>query len=348
MQSTSKKTTIDPMAYELYLKGLYAGHKPIREAQEEAIRLFESATKMDPKFSFPYSAWSNVLVLMGGVHVPFREIYPKAKELVTRALELDPKSSEAHMTLGNLALQCELDWKKAETEFQKAIALNPGNVDAHFWYGILLTVLQRFDEAKEEFRETIRLNPMSFHGWHYLTIVLALSGEVNEAVRLAEDVRNMEPTSFTNQMLLGYTYVQAARMMDAMKVIESLAGPRDLGDRVGRASLLAFLGKTSEAVRLVKELEERRNVSYVPSLWMADLYAVLGEKEKALDVLERDFKDGDKNLWVDYQLPVYEWMRSEPRFVALLGRYKLAAEAEHLAAMPHPILAMKAERAGPT
>jgi tetratricopeptide (TPR) repeat protein len=348
MQSIEKKPTTNPAAYDLYLKGLYASRKPTRESQEESIRYFELATKKDPAFSLAYSAWGNAYVIMGGTWVPFPEVIPRAKELVTKGLELDPKSSEAHMAMGNFALQCEHDWMKAETELKKALSLNPGNFDAHMWYGFLLMLLQRFDEAVDEFREAIRLSPRYAFAWNYLTLVQALSGDLYSAVTLAEEVRDHDPTSFMNHLVAGHMYAAAMRTADALKEAEALAGPPDLGSRVGRAILFGILGKPDEAGRLVKELEERKKTTHVPALWVAALYVILGEKGKAMDLLERDFREGDKNLWTQYLFPPFVDLRNEPRFIALLRAYKLPSEMERPAMFPHAIAGTKQPLGAPT
>lgn len=334
MQPLERKPTTNIEAYDLYLKGLYAAWKGTREAQEQAIRDFEMAMKKDPAFSWPYSACANVYVMMGGTSLPLKEVYPKAKELMTRALELDPNSSDAHLARGDFALQCDLDWKKAESELQKAISLNPGNPEAHGWYAILLLLLQRFDEAKSEIRETIRLNPGLNWGWTWLTVAELLSGDVYSATTLAEELVARDPTSFANRLMVAHCYVAEGRTADALKQAELLAEPPDLSFRVGRAILFALLGKANEAGLLAKELEERAKTTHVSRTYIADLYAALGEKEKALDLLERDFREGDKCLWLEYQYPQYAELRNEPRFASLLRGYKLPTPAERRPILP--------------
>ena len=108
--------------------------------------------------------------------------------------------------------------------------------------------------------------------------------------------------------------------------VAGLAGPAKPLGRVSRAILRARLGKTDEAARLVRELDRESKVRYVPLVWMADLYAILGDKEKALDLLERDLREGDRSLWLQYQLPQYDGLWAEPRFVALLREYHLPTE----------------------
>ena len=323
MKTMENKPTTDPSAYDLYLKGLFLSRQMGRESLEEAIRFFEKATKKDPKFAHAYAACANAYVLGSSVYFPRAEFYPRAKELVNRALELNPNSSEVHFVRGNLAMQGDLDWKLAEEEFQKAITLNPGNADAHFWYSIFLATNQRFEEARDALRESIRLAPLDVNAWSWLVILHALAGDIYAATTLAEEMRERDPTSYNIRVLTAFCYVHEGRTADALKEVEHLVGPRDLWGRFNRAALYAMLGKTEEAGRLVLELEIKSRTMYVPLGWMAALHSLLGEKEVALDLMEKDLREGDRALWFLYQFPYYDVIRNEPRFAALLRKYNL-------------------------
>lgn len=329
-------------AYDLYLKGLYSSRLESREALEEAFHSFELATQKDPGFSLAYSAWADAYIRGAGVHLPQREAFPRAKELLDRALELDPGSSEAHRVRATLALHGELDWDEAESEFQKAIALNPLDAEAHLGYSQLLAAVQRFDEARVELRQTLRVNPSADLLWNRLIEVEFLSGDVPSATTLAEEIRDRDPNAFVPHLLTSCCYLAGGRTAEALKEADHLAGPVKPSGRVSRAILLARLGQPEEAGRLVKDLEEKLKSRYVPLSWVADLYAALGEREKALDALNRDYREGDRRLWSEYQLPHYGPLREDPRFVELLRSYKLPTEPR---APPSPVASREAELA---
>ncbi len=310
-------------AFELYLKGIYLSRLETLEALDEAVRCFELATKEDPAFSLAYSAAAEAYVRGAGLLFPSKEAFRRAKELAHLALELEPNASEAHRVLANLALRGALDWEIAEEEFRKAIALNPGDAEAHFGYSILLATLQRFEEAEEELRETIRANPLLTNAWDWLIELKYRSGDLEAATAFAEEMREQHPGSFGTRWWAGCCYWAMGRTAEAMKEWEELAGPAKPHGRVSRAILSALLGKSEDAARLVKELERESKDRYVPLIWMADLYATLGEKEKSLQVLERDLREGDRGLWWAYQHPQYDLLWADPRFVALLKEYHL-------------------------
>ena len=313
-------------AFELYLKGLYSSRLDTREGLEEALRCFESAMREDPGLAMAYSACAETFVRGAGVLFPPSEAFRRAKELVALADELEPGSSEVHKVLGDLALRGTLDWETAESEFRQALALNPGDAEAHFRYSVLLATLQRFGEAQEELREALRANPMLTSAWQWLIELRYRSGDLSAATALAEEVRDRDPNSFETRWWTGCCYWAAGRTAEASKESEELAGPAKPRNRVSRAILLGLLGKPEEAARLVRELERESTSRYVPLGWIADLHAILGEKEKAVDALERDLREGDRGLWLGYQLPQYDPFRSEPRFVALLREYHLPTE----------------------
>lgn len=323
-----KPPTTNPAAHDLYLKGLFAARQVSREGTEEALRCFEGATRIDPDFGLAYSAWANVYVVAAGNFLPPKEAFPFAKRLVDRALVLDPENSDAHLARGNLALQSELDWELAEQELREAISLNPSNATAHAWYGILLVALQRFDEAKAEIRRALVLDPLWQFAWGWLVHAHAFSGDLGSATALAEQQRDREPTSPFTRVHLGFLYAQAGRIDDALREVERISGALDDEGRMGRATLRARLGDPVEARQLLAEWEQRKPTDYVLPDLVAALCAALGERRKALDLLERDFREGSRFLWMFYLFPYFDGIRDEPRFTSLLRSYHLPAGEE--------------------
>jgi len=322
-ESIRKTPTKSSSAHDLFLKGVFASRQWSRTGVEQALEYFERATRADPDFSAAYSAWGSVCLLASGTFLPYREAVPRAKELVERALKLDPDSSEAHAARGNLSLQGDLDWSTAEREYRQAISLNPSNVEAHYWYGMLLVTVQRFDEAKEEFRTAIQLDPLMTFYWNWLVVSHSLSGDSDSAVVLAELQRDRDPASVLNHLQLAQMYARAGRMRDAAKEIDRSSGPLDREDRATRAVIRAELGDPTEARRLATEFGNESATTFVPLEDLARLYAVIGDRERALTLLERDFAEGDKALWIDYQFSLFDRIRDDPRFLELLRKYHL-------------------------
>ncbi len=315
-------------AYDLYLRGVFASRQTTEEGFRSAVRYFEEATRKDPLFSAAFSHWANLYVMSLGEVISMREAAPRAKRLVAEALELDPTASDAHATLGNIALQCDQDWPLAEAEFRKATALNPSDANAYHWYGVLLFVLQRYGEAAEALRRARELDPYWKSSLGWLVLVHMQTGDLSKALALAEEAVAEPPSSRLDRVRLAIVLVRLGRTADALREVERLEfGPSEQGG-VYRAAVLAQLGRPEAARLLIDESRAGVGRGYISLSRMAALHAVLGEPEAALAALERDFHEGDRTFWFEYQFSAFDLLRDDPRFVELLRRYHLPTKSE--------------------
>ena len=307
-------------AYDLYLRGLVASSGAFPRDIDEAVRCFEKATELDPTFAEAFATWGNLYVAAAGDMLPMRKVMPRARELAARALELDPRSSDAHATLANIALQFDHDWSLAEAEFEKAIALNPSNVTAYRFYGLLLMSQGRFDEAKEVFRRLIRLDPAG-GGRGSLAWAEIESGNFDAGLRELEEVQDRDPAHAGMHVSLGMLYWVAGRPAEARKEAEfPLTGGTE-DDRFDHALLNAVVGHPEEARTILSGWERGESKVYLAASYAAMLYANVGEKDKALELLEKDYREGDRVLWLWHRSLAFDSIRDDPRFLALLRQY---------------------------
>ncbi len=303
-------------AYDAYLRGLVASSNVMTAGPDEAVRCFEEATRLDPTFADAYASWAEVYVMAAGDSVPMRKVMPRARELAARALALDPSSSSAHAALGNIALQFDNDWPTAEAEFLKALELNPSNLNAHRFLGMLYVSLERFDEAEAEFRRMIQLDPAGHHrgglAWAQLQ-----RGDTERGLRTLREGPPPEPTDPRHQTF-GFLYLDAGRRADALKEAAFPFDPHDENARFDHAILNAMLGKPAEARRVLAEAARGRWPGHLARTFLAMLHTTLGEKSRALDLLEADHRDGERLLWLFYRSAAFDGLRDEPRFLALL------------------------------
>ena len=326
-EAIQERPTSSLAAYEFYLRGIQAFQRTTGfgsvDTDKEAVKYFEEAIREDPQFSGAYSNLANHLIAVMGITRPGRDVSARARELVVKALELNPNSSDAHTAQGNLAMQLDLDWTRAEAEFQQAIALKPSSSLAHFWYGFLLGVLQRFQEAKDQYLTVIELDPL----WLVPQINLAGTydslGDTGAAITLVERLNGSFPGNPAVRATLASFYTRMGRTEEAIKLVEPLEGAADLMSRATRSAVLALLGRPEESRALMADLEAGRFREYVPLILSAFFYAIRGDKEKALALLEQDFREGDKTLWNSYQSEPLDPIRDDPRFVAMLRAMKL-------------------------
>jgi adenylate cyclase len=326
-ESIKKKPTSDFEAFNLFLKGIHAAHQPgIFEGVTESIKFFEAAIAKDPTFGAPYSYLANMYISLAGVTLARDEAFPRAKSLTHTALELDPNSSDAHTALGNLALQSEQDWEAAEVEFRKAIALNPSNEMAHWWYAVLVGILQRPDEVIRELETILEIDPLWDQPKFGLAGAHAMKGDYPTAFAIVQAVVEGQSPSPLHHVALGLLYFGSGRLEEARGEAELAEGPLPLGRGMGRAILWALLGRPEEARSLLSEKLNLAKSKYVSQSDVAELFAALGDAASALEWLERDYATGERFLAFHYQSSAFDSMRESPQFQSMLKRLRLPTE----------------------
>ncbi len=326
-EAVQMRPTGSASAYEAYLRGIRARQRWVgtysREGYDEALEHFGEAIREDPDFSQAYAELANLLIGGAGTLYPFREVTSRVRQLATRSLELNPELPDAHVALGNLAFQMDHDWARAETEFRAAIGLNPSHSSVHFWYGLLLRVLQRGPGALREFTAALELDPLWPPAKHNLAIAQIWFGDRERGIDLLEQLVRQDPNNLAARRTLATYLAKLGRSDEARKLLEPLAVATGLGERIGRVSVLATLGEPGEARAFLAEWGQGEIRGFFPATEIALLYASVGEKGKALDLLEKDSREGEGALWDFYFSPRCDPLRREPRFVKLLEELHL-------------------------
>ncbi len=339
--------TANLRAYDAYLRGLSIAATLTGESIRGAAQAFEEATQLDPGFAEAYGEWADLLVARAADFVPMREVMPRARELAARAIALDPDCSVAHSALGNIAFQFDQDWELAETELRRAIELDPSNANARRWYGMMLGALDRLDEAREQTRAGIRLDPGGM-GPGSLAWFDLLDGKFDDAIAWARGELAAAPNDFGRAIGLGLFLATAGRLEEARPIAERpLPAGTDEMTRYHHALLRAYLGMPDEAREIIAETERGAAPSYTSATDLAILYSALGNGSRALDLLEQEAETGDKVLWNYYRGLYFDPIRTEPRFRALLERYRLPDRPVRRARAPDPGPSGGASRNGP-
>ncbi len=321
-EALRRGTASSAVAYDSYLRGRVAFGRLGPERYSESIRHFEAALEEDPNFALALAGLANVLIAAAGEILPASETLPRARELAARALAIDPGLAEAHVTQGNLALQADLDWGRSEEEFVTAITLNPSSSAARSWYGFLLAHLQRYAEAQEQLDRCLDLDPDFETSWVWTEMIDYLSGDLEGCVRRAKKSMGRFPDSKVPYVFLALAYADLGRADEALRAAELGTGvPGQL--EVLRATVFPRVGRAAEARRILELWEKSSESSYVPLGNLAALHASLGQTTEALELLERDFREGERSLWFTYLFPYYDVLRNHPRFQALLTAYRL-------------------------
>jgi TolB-like protein/Tfp pilus assembly protein PilF len=168
-QKLAKNHTVNPEAYQLYLKGRFYWNKRTPDNFRKAIDYFNQAIALDPNYALAYVGLADAYALLSTFGaLPSREATLKARESALTALSLEPSLGEPHATLGLLLTDSDFDFTGAEREFQRAIELNPNYATAHQWFGEMLGYAGRFQESFAEFRRALEIDPMSLPiNWNY-------------------------------------------------------------------------------------------------------------------------------------------------------------------------------------
>jgi adenylate cyclase len=326
-EAIQEKPTANLRAYDLYLRATQVARRYElsfdAKADEEAVRLFEEAVREDPQFSAAHAALANHLIGTLGVTSHAKDVIPRAREAVARALEGNPNSSTAHTACGNLAFQGDLDWARAEAEFQQGIALNPSSSNARFWYAFLLSALQRHNESIRQYRAAIELDPLWPLPQFNLAADYAVTGDMDTGIATAEQLLRTLGDSTSSRALLAWLYAVQGRDEEATRLLEPKSEFSRYRLRMFRSAILGYMGRVEELQAFVSEFESGGASEYLAPVDWASTYAILGNREKALDLLEEDYRSGDRTFWNTYQDFRFDTIREDPRFVALLRSMNL-------------------------
>jgi serine/threonine-protein kinase len=314
-------------AYDYYLKGRYHWHHRTPDGLARSVEYFEAAIEADPGAALGYAGLADAYVLLveyGFLHP--QEGIPKAKAAAARAIELDPNLAEAYPSLALIRSQYEHQWEEAEQLYRKAIALNPGYATAHHWLSTdFLAILGRLEEAVDEIEVAFELDPLSSiirEGRGYLHM---LKGEYEKAISCYREVLEFDPTFHRAHAAIGRALSLLGRQDEAVALFEKariLMGdvPKVLA-AAGQVKALA--GDIEGARRILGELEARSREVYIPSVCLALVHLGLGEKDKTFEWLEKACDQRELPLAALKAHPIYDELRTEPRFQALLNRLNL-------------------------
>jgi adenylate cyclase len=317
-RALAKQPTENPEAHRLYLLGRYEFGKYSAAGWTSSIRYYEQALKLDPNYALAYCGLADTYAYMGGVMMPSKEAVAKEKEFAQKALELDPGLAEAHLSLA-CALGGAFDWWNAEIEFDRAIRLNPNLAWAYEIYAWFLGGVGRLDEAIAKDKKAIELDPLNSFFQASLAYYLYHARRYDEAIVQIRKTLELDPTSTLARHLLGCCLLWKGDTAGAIaefqrsKIVVTGAWYQGL---LGYA--YAISGDRPKAEQILGELEELTKQQYVNPSAFAAIHLGLGENEKALDWLDEAYDNQESACWLLKVDPIYDSIRNEPRFQALI------------------------------
>lgn len=322
------KKTVNPEAYEAYLKGRYHSYRGTAVDAQKSLDYFQQSVAKQPDYAAGYAGVANSYEQMAGsaygVLSP-KEAFPKAKVAAMRAVELDATLAEPHDSLGWNSFIFDRDWKTAEDQFQRALRLNPNYPNAHQSYATFLSRMGRFDEAIREVKRAQELDPLSLVGILDVGFVLHFARRDDEAIPWFRRVLDMDPNFLRAHWGLGLALVQKNKYDEAIaelqRAVELSGGGAGQMGSLGYAYAVA--GRRAEALGIVEKLKEISRERYVPPATVAIVFSGLGETDHALMWLEKANEERDPWITGLKVEPRFDSLRADPRFQELMRRVGL-------------------------
>lgn len=324
----TKRYTDNIEAYQLYLQGRYYWSRRTSEGIKGGIHYFLQAIERDPNYALAFAGLADCYIMAGFYdHLPPADAFPQAKTAALKALEIDDQLAEAHISLAAIRTFYEWDWLDAERDFKQGIKLNNNSVKGHHWYACSLTSQGRFEEGFGEMKLAQELEPFSLIinrdvGRHHYFL-----RQYDQAIDKCCKTLEMDPSFFLAHFYLIPAYEQKGMFEEAIKELQkaiALSG--------GSASMTALLGHVhavsgsrDKALEVLEELKEKSEREYVPSFYFVLVYLGLDEKDQALKWLERAYRERSTHLvWLKVD-PIFDNLRSDPRFTELMRRMGMHA-----------------------
>ncbi len=322
-----KTHTVDPKAYELYLWGRNFRDKETLESLKQAVHYFERAIAIDPNFAPAHADLVVPYYMLGGRigGILVEEAESKARQAAAKALQLDKINAEAHTGLGVIREFYDWDWSGAEEEFRQAVELNPSSKVSHHEYGLFLIRMGKTEEGLAELKRAQEVDPLSETtnanvAWAYIYNRL-----YDQAIEQCRKTLTFFPNSARTHLVLGQAHLQKRMYEEAIRVLETeAAASSGLTYRFGLlGSAYALSGHRDKSLKILEELQvqQKRWKGLIESI--ATIYTSLGEKNEALTWLERAYDERSPVLVQFIQNPIFDPLRSEPRFEALLKKMRL-------------------------
>jgi tetratricopeptide (TPR) repeat protein len=329
MAAMAKAPTANSEAYEVYMKGRYFWNKRTGADLHKAIDYFNQAISKDPHYALAYVGLADAYVLLSiyGAAAP-KDSVPQAKAAVKRALELDGNLAEVHASAGILS-DNDFQFEHAITEFERAIQLSPNYATAHHWFGDgPLMALGRFDRALVEGKRAVELDPLSLINNADLGWVFINARRYDDAIAQLRKTIEIDPRFY----LARYYLAEALQLKGQLP--EAIAEYRAAVELNDDPLALAFLGNAcaragqkEEAQKILARLTEAAKSRYVSQYSFALVLIGLGDKEGAIDALERAYQNGEgADICIIRVDPFVDDLRGHPRFETLAEKILPAHE----------------------
>lgn len=328
-----KPGTEDRAAYNFYLQGRYLWSKRGFDDVLNAIKYFERAIDLDPRYALGYAGLAMAYGVLGdNCNLAPREAFPQAKANALKALEIDDRNIEAHYAMSIVKRCYEWDWEEAESECRIGLDINPADADIHVAYAFLLNDLGKHEEAIKEQKLARELNPLDHRIRANVGLLLYFARKYGEAEQVLKKELEFEPNNCIVYVHLQKLYTAMGRYEEALEFGSSRYSGCAFGNQTmdpelidaRQADVFARMGRAEEARKI---LRGREYISapgeFYSRAYLAATYGWLGEKDKAFRLLDKAYEERDTRMAYLKVDPRFDCLRSDPRFADLLRRVEL-------------------------
>ena len=302
---------VNPEAHDDYLRGRFYWSKGEREDLEQARKYFEQSLQKDPRYAPAYVGLADYYsVLPFYTNARPDDVFPKAKENVAKALEIDNSLAEAHGTHAYILTYYDWDWKAAEPEFQRSLALNPNDANVRHRYSRFLSSLGRVPEALAELERARLLDPNELVIKANFGVIYYFDRQYDRAIEILQKVTHDHPDFGTAHWGLGLAYAGRGNYDQALPELEKAAKARGTNSLTCLSYVYGRMGRSKEARDILTELKKRDQEEDVSDYQFAVIYVGLGETEMALQALEQAYRAHSTLM---------SYMKVDPRLDALRG-----------------------------
>jgi len=308
-----KQPTGNADAYRLYVQGRQAWNRRNEAGYRQAEEYFQQAIAADPRYAKAYAGLADVYSMLGK--------NKEARDAVRTALDLDPRLADGHASLGYINLDLEFNVKSAEGEFKRALELDPEYPVAHYWYGRLMNMRGRFDEAILHLKRSLELDPTVPTTYENLGASYYFSGRYDEAVVEIKKAIDMDPTQGSHKIILYATFLIASRYRDLFDVLKAYGESESLTGQYFANLAYLKMGEKERAREFIVRNESALG-AVLPS-FVSSFYGRLGDLDKGMVWAEKAVEARDFYILYSYSNPVFGPFRSDSRMNALWKRLGL-------------------------
>jgi eukaryotic-like serine/threonine-protein kinase len=322
-QTVTKAYTSSGEAYQLYLKGRYHVQKVALPEVQTGIYFLEQATAIDPNYALAYVGLADAYRTSTAADIPASLVVPKAKQAAEKAVQIDDKLAAAHAQLGMLSIWYDWDQRAAERHFNRALALDPDNADAHIYYAHLLSNQGRHAQALREAERARELEPFNTRINALEGQFLIHAGRTDEALARLQATIALDPNHVLPRTFAASAYIEKGMFQQAIAEARKASDMthRTMSHPLGLLGYaLAKSGDATQARAVLDELLTASRARYVAPYGIALVYNALGERDETLVWLERGFEQRDHKMNLLKVDPKWNNLHGDPRFEDLVRR----------------------------